>query len=157
PAVEYVIPFSTRTAGAGAAEFTPAPSPPPIPIAASSAATPARTILLPPATCLRAHPHILSPEPLQGRPEPTVSPTNRPSHVSREHVMKWAVVGVRRFVGLVFVVFGLNGFFRFIDLPTPPEPAYSFIGLLIQSKYLYAVKVLEVVGGLMLLSGRLVP
>jgi uncharacterized membrane protein YphA (DoxX/SURF4 family) len=71
--------------------------------------------------------------------------------------MKWAVVGVRTFVGLVFVVFGLNGFFRFIDLPVPPEPAYSFIGLLIRSNYLYAVKVLEVVGGLMLLSGRLVP
>ncbi|MDB5312937.1 MAG: uncharacterized protein JWO38_7139 [Gemmataceae bacterium] len=71
--------------------------------------------------------------------------------------MKWPVIAVRTFVGLIFVVFGLNMFLRFIDLPLPPEPAYTFIGLLISSKYLYAVKALEIIGGVMLLSGRLVP
>ena len=71
--------------------------------------------------------------------------------------MKWAVVIVRTLLGLPFVVFGLNGFLQFIALPTPPEPASTFIGVLITSKYLYVVKVLEILGGTMLISGKFVP
>jgi hypothetical protein len=37
------------------------------------------------------------------------------------------------------------------------EPALKFAELLSTSHYMYAVKVLELLGGLMLLTGRLVP
>lgn len=72
--------------------------------------------------------------------------------------MKWAVIVARVFLGLVFVVFGVNGFLGVIPLPPQPELAGSWLKMMVvDSKYLYAVKVLEVVCGLMLLSGKLVP
>lgn len=73
--------------------------------------------------------------------------------------MKWAALVSRVLVGLMFVVFGLNGLLPqpFIELPKPPEPALTFIGLLVTSGYLKVVKLLEVFGGALLLSGRLVP
>jgi putative oxidoreductase len=73
--------------------------------------------------------------------------------------MKWAVVVARVLVGLPFLVFGLNHFLKFLEMPTPelPENATKFATVLMASGYMNVVKVLEVVGGVLLLSGRLVP
>ena len=67
-------------------------------------------------------------------------------------------LGARLVLGLVFVVFGLNGFFLFIPVPPMAEPAQRFIGAIIATHYLMPlVKVTEIVGGLLLLSGCHVP
>lgn len=61
-------------------------------------------------------------------------------------------------LGAAFVVFGLNGFLNF--LPVPPiegENAKAFLGALGASGFMSVVKGLEVVGGILLLSGRLAP
>jgi hypothetical protein len=73
--------------------------------------------------------------------------------------MSWAVLVARVLVGVPFVVFGLNHFLHFLSMPTPefPENAMKFISALIASGYMNVVKVLEVVGGVLVLSGRFAP
>ncbi len=73
--------------------------------------------------------------------------------------MFWAVLVARVLVGLPFFVFGLNHFLHFLQMPTPefPENAIKFISVLLATPYMDVVKVLEVVGGALVLSGRFVP
>ena len=72
--------------------------------------------------------------------------------------MKWAVIVARVFLGLVFVVFGVNAFLNFIPIPPLPDPVQTYMKIMfLESHYLHVVKVLEIVCGLMLLSGKLVP
>jgi uncharacterized membrane protein YphA (DoxX/SURF4 family) len=73
--------------------------------------------------------------------------------------MAWAVLVARVLLGLPFLVFGLNFFLKFIPMPDDPKPEHAtmFITALYASGYLAAVKVLEIVGGALILSGRLVP
>ena len=72
--------------------------------------------------------------------------------------MKIATIISRVLLGLIFVTFGLNMFLNFIHMPPPPEgPAREFMTALFMSHYLYVVGALQVVGGLILLSGRWVP
>jgi uncharacterized membrane protein YphA (DoxX/SURF4 family) len=72
--------------------------------------------------------------------------------------MKFAVIGARVLLGLVFVVFGLNGFFNFIAPPEMNETAGAFIGALAGTGYfMVVVKLVEVVAGLMILTGRFLP
>jgi uncharacterized membrane protein YphA (DoxX/SURF4 family) len=76
-----------------------------------------------------------------------------------EVVMFWVVLVARVLVGLPFFVFGLDFFLNFIPKPTPqfPEHALNYVGALSATGYLTVVKVLELVGGALVLSGRLVP
>jgi uncharacterized membrane protein YphA (DoxX/SURF4 family) len=68
------------------------------------------------------------------------------------------VVGARILLGLVFFVFGLNFFFHFIPQPPMSGPPADFAAAMAATGYLFRlVKVTEVVGGLLLLSGRFVP
>jgi uncharacterized membrane protein YphA (DoxX/SURF4 family) len=61
-------------------------------------------------------------------------------------------------LGLVFFVFGLNGFLNFLPQPPLPEAAVPFISGLAQSGYLFPVlKSFEVAAGVMLLSSFMVP
>ena len=61
-------------------------------------------------------------------------------------------------VGLAFVVFGMTHFVKFMDVPPPPtEKTREFMEVLGPTGYLTVVKVLEVVGGLLLLSWRFGP
>ncbi|MEM7351978.1 MAG: DoxX family membrane protein [Acidobacteriota bacterium] len=64
----------------------------------------------------------------------------------------------RLLLGLIFTVFGLNGFFNFIPIPEPTPAGGEFLGALVKSGYLMSlVKCVEVVGGVLLLAGRYVP
>ena len=72
--------------------------------------------------------------------------------------MKNAALIVRILLGAAFVAFGLNYWLKFMPTPGPPnEQAGAFMGALFASGFLQVVKVLEVIGGLCLLSGRLAP
>jgi putative oxidoreductase len=53
--------------------------------------------------------------------------------------------------GLIFVVFGLNFFLKFISIPSPPEgsPPAMFLGAMYMTGYLAFVKVLEILGGIL--------
>jgi uncharacterized membrane protein YphA (DoxX/SURF4 family) len=66
----------------------------------------------------------------------------------------------RVFLGLIFFVFGLNGFLHFIPNPTEvlPDRASAFLGGLMGTGYLFPLlKGVEVIAGFMLLSNRFVP
>ena len=66
----------------------------------------------------------------------------------------------RVLLGLVFFVFGLNGFLNFIPQPAtpPPEGAMAFAGAMMKTGYLFPLlKATEVVSGVLLLSNRFVP
>ena len=73
--------------------------------------------------------------------------------------MKWAVLAARVLVGLPFLVLGLDHFLKVLTMPTPefPDLALKFITTLAGSGYLNVVKALEVVGGALVLSGRMTP
>jgi putative oxidoreductase len=72
--------------------------------------------------------------------------------------MKIATIIARTLLGLIFVTFGSNMFLNFIPMPPPPEgPAREFMTALFLSHYLYVVGAVQVLGGLILLSGRWVP
>lgn len=72
--------------------------------------------------------------------------------------MKLAATIARLLLGLIFVIFSLNFWLHFIPVPPPPEGslAAGFMGAMYMSGYLTFVKVLELAGGLLLLSGRYV-
>ena len=65
---------------------------------------------------------------------------------------------LRVLLGLVFVVFGLNGFFGFLPMPPMEGGAASFMGALAATGYMFPlIKGTEVVAGALLLSGRGLP
>ncbi|MBY0472605.1 DoxX family membrane protein [bacterium] len=60
--------------------------------------------------------------------------------------------------GLIFFVFGLNGFLQFMPTPPPPEAAASFFGAMMQTGYFFPLlKATEIICGILLLSGSFVP
>ncbi|MBT8470237.1 MAG: DoxX family membrane protein [Myxococcales bacterium] len=72
--------------------------------------------------------------------------------------MKFAIIGARVVLGLIFVVFGLNGFFNFIPTPEMAEAAGSLMGALVATGYfMMVVKLVEVLAGSMILTGRFLP
>lgn len=69
-----------------------------------------------------------------------------------------APVIVRVLLGLIFVVFGLNGFLHFLPMPPMPAAAGKFMGGLGASGYFFPLlKGTEVIVGLLLISGFFVP
>lgn len=73
--------------------------------------------------------------------------------------MKWLALVLRILVGLPMFAFGLMYFFGAMPPPPEnlPESAKQMMGVLESSGWFKIVKALEVVGGLLLLSGRFVP
>lgn len=64
----------------------------------------------------------------------------------------------RLFLGLVYFVFGLNGFLHFLPMPPLEGTAGTVLGAFVASGYLLTfVKATEVVVGLALLGNRFVP
>ena len=72
--------------------------------------------------------------------------------------MKATVPFARIMLGLIFFVFGLNGFFTFLEPPAMNQRAVELIGALMATGYMMpAVKLVEVLGGGLLLAGVYVP
>ena len=72
--------------------------------------------------------------------------------------MKIVILIARLLLGLIFVVFGLNGFLNFLNMGPPPTGlAGQFIGALFVSHYYWVIAALQVVGGALLLVNRFVP
>lgn len=71
--------------------------------------------------------------------------------------MKIAVLIARILLGLVFLVFGLNGFLNFMPGSLPSGPAGQFLSLLEQTHYALFVSAFQVAGGVLLLVNRYVP
>jgi len=60
------------------------------------------------------------------------------------------MIGASRIgLGLIFVTFGRNGFYPLIEVPE----LHPFMAILVTSGYIYFIKVVEVAGGLLQLSG----
>jgi hypothetical protein len=71
--------------------------------------------------------------------------------------MKIAVVIARILMGVVFVFFGLNGFLQFLKAPLPTGLAGQFLMALFQSRYVWFICAVQIVGGVLLLVNRYVP
>lgn len=73
--------------------------------------------------------------------------------------MKYVIVIARVLLGLLFVVFGANGFLHFMGpMPEMQGHAGAFITALAATGYIYVIAFLQVAGGLCLLLGaRFVP
>lgn len=67
-------------------------------------------------------------------------------------------LAARLLLGFLFVVFGVNAFLNFIPMPPPPEQAMKFLGGLMSAGYFFPfMKSIEILAGLLLLSGFFVP
>jgi hypothetical protein len=71
--------------------------------------------------------------------------------------MKIASLVARLLLGLVFVVFGLNGFLHFIKAPMPEGIAGQFAGALFGSKYYVVIFGVQLISGILFLVNRFVP
>ena len=71
--------------------------------------------------------------------------------------MKVASMIVRILLGIIFVVFGLNGFLHFIPMPPPTGIAGQFFGILFASHFYVVIFAVQAIGGLLLLANRYVP
>jgi putative oxidoreductase len=71
--------------------------------------------------------------------------------------MKYMVTISRILLGLIFLVFGLNGFLHFIPTPQYPGVAGQFLGAIFKSHFYIVVFLTQIVGGAFLLANRYVP
>ena len=72
--------------------------------------------------------------------------------------MKIVVLIARILLGLISLVFGLNGFLNFLSMgPMPTGLAGQFMGALALSHYYWVVAALQIIGGVLLLVNRFVP
>src|SRR5258708_5802878 len=71
--------------------------------------------------------------------------------------MKIASTIARYLLGLIFFVFGLNGFFHFIPQPPPTGLALQFFIAVSTSHFMTAIFAIQIVSAVLLLSNRYVP
>jgi putative oxidoreductase len=72
--------------------------------------------------------------------------------------MKTASTIARYLLGLIFFIFGLNGFLNFIHQPPPTNPlAIQFFVAISSSHFAAFFFAVQLIGGLLLLSGFFVP
>jgi hypothetical protein len=73
-------------------------------------------------------------------------------------VINKVIIVSRVVLGLIFFIFGLNGFFAFLPQPPMPEAAGAFAGALAATGYMFPLlKSVEVASGILLLANRYVP
>lgn len=71
---------------------------------------------------------------------------------------KKVITASRFLLGLMFFVFGLNGFLQFLPQPSMPEAAAQFMGALVQSGYMMPIVfAVQLFAGIALLTSRFVP
>jgi putative oxidoreductase len=63
----------------------------------------------------------------------------------------------RILLGLLFLVFGLNGFLQFLKMPPPTGTAAQFFGVLLVSHEIVVIMAIQAIGGALLLANRFVP
>jgi putative oxidoreductase len=71
--------------------------------------------------------------------------------------MKIAVLIARILLGLLFVVFGLNGFLNFLHGPMPTGAAGQYMAVMGGTFYIHFIFLVQLVGGVLLLSGQFIP
>ena|SRR5438477_8794528 len=71
--------------------------------------------------------------------------------------MKIIIVTARFLLGLIFLVFGLNGFLQFIPSPPPTGITGQFVGALFVSHYLVPIFLLQIISAVLLLVNRYLP
>jgi putative oxidoreductase len=71
--------------------------------------------------------------------------------------MKIAALISRSLLGLIFLIFGLNGFFHFIPMQAPTGTAGQFMGAMFVSHFLVVVFLFQVIPAILLLINRYVP
>jgi putative oxidoreductase len=71
--------------------------------------------------------------------------------------MKTVTTIGRVLLGLIFLVFGLNGFLHFIPMRPPTGVAAQFMGAIFTSHYWVMIFAVQVIGGALLLANRYVP
>ena len=71
--------------------------------------------------------------------------------------MRTASVIARYLAGVIFLVFGLNGFLNFIPLPPPGGIAGEFMGAMYASHYLWVIFAFQLLAAVLLLVNRYVP
>jgi putative oxidoreductase len=71
--------------------------------------------------------------------------------------MKIASTIARYLLGVIFLTFGLNGFFHFIPMPPPTGVAGQFFGALFVSRFYVVIFLLQIVPAVLLLANRYVP
>jgi len=71
--------------------------------------------------------------------------------------MKIATIIARSLLGLLFGAMGSNEFLHFFPLPSMSGEAGAFIESMFVTHYLYVFSAFEVIGGLLLLTGRYGP
>lgn len=72
--------------------------------------------------------------------------------------MRVARLIARILLGLIFTVFGLNGFLHFLPMPPMSGPPADFFGALFHTGYMIRlIFAAQVLGGVMLLIGLFVP
>lgn len=94
---------------------------------------------------------------METQPTPT---TDGPSGASTSSFSSYATLGARLLLGLIFFVFGLNGFLHFIPQPkTPlPKPAIEFFMALLKTGYMLPLIMgTQLLCGVLLLANRFVP
>lgn len=68
--------------------------------------------------------------------------------------MKIAVLIARILLGLVFTVFGLNGFLHFLPMQLPPGDSGTLFTIMFKYGWLTFISALYVIAGVLLLIGR---
>ena len=71
--------------------------------------------------------------------------------------MKIVSIIARILLGLMFTVFGLNGFFHFMPMPPMSGLPLQYFTVLVQSHMVVAIFAVQLIGGLLLLAGLFVP
>jgi putative oxidoreductase len=73
------------------------------------------------------------------------------------NLMRTVSAIARYLAGIIFLVFGLNGFLNFIPLPPPGGIAGQFMSTLYATHYLWVIFTFQLVAGGLLLVNRFVP
>lgn len=68
--------------------------------------------------------------------------------------MKIATLIARILLGLMFTIFGLNGFFHFLPMQLPPGDAGTLFTIMFKYGWVTFLSLLYVIAGVLLLAGR---
>ncbi len=71
--------------------------------------------------------------------------------------MRIIVLVSRILLGVIFTVFGLNGFLNFLPMQPPPGLAGQYMAAVFQSHYISYIFAFQLISGILLLANQFVP